>query len=65
MKQNDVCKAGSAWSTATVGRGDRWKVCSHRLGRKGRQARWGLDLEGCDEDFVFPVKEKMGSSSKE
>lgn len=65
MKQNDVCKAGSAWSTATVGRGDRWKVCSRRLGRKGRQARWGLDLEGCDEDFVFPVKEKMGSSSKE
>lgn len=65
IKQNDVCEAGSAWSMATVSRGDRWMVCCHRLGRKGRQARWGLDLEGCDEGFVFPVKEKMGSSSKE
>lgn len=36
MKQNDVCKAGRAWSVAAVSRGDPWKVCCCRLGRKGR-----------------------------
>lgn len=52
---------------ATVSRGGRWMRQQHNCtGWAGRQARWGLDLEGCDEGFVFhnAEKEKMGAAVK-
>lgn len=60
IKQNDVCEAGSAWSMATVSRGDRWMVCCHRLGRKGETEPGGVWTWRAVMKVLFSCERKNG-----